>query len=474
MPPFLANWQAPKKLIAFIGCCLALAAVLGYLAAYVAWPILLGGVVSCLLIGVIMRNPVVGAYLLIFFLPFERIGSIDIANVTIRISQVIAIATVTSWIIRGFALNKFKLRSNPIIWPLFIFAIINILGIINSPNLQRSLVVLTFTLFTIAIAIMLPNVLRHPHQIQIAIIVLCASMALVTLFGLYQFFGDVLGLPTSVTGLRPQYSKDILGFPRVQATALEPLYFANYLLIPLSILLALLLNRQRVIKPLVMIGLIALGGLNVILTVSRGGYIALAVAGLVLGCIYYKEVLRPRNVLALTITAVVVLALAFKFFNVAEQLEVFTKHVTNIFGGASYVERVETWSLAYDIWLEHPWVGVGPGGFGPIASFHPLITPGTGYKIVNNEYFELLAETGLLGLLTFSVMVSQLLIRSYKAIQRGRDQFLKTCLVGLTVALVAILVQYNTFSILYIMHIWATIGLMIATQNLLLHEKTAS
>ncbi len=163
--------------------------------------------------------------------------------------------------------------------------------------------------------------------------------------------------------------------------------------------------------------------------------------------------------------------------NVEEQLDSFTEHVGNIFGGASYVERIETFDIAQRIWLDHPWVGIGPGGFGPYASFHPLITPSEGYKIVNNEYIELLAETGILGLCCYILIVLFILIRSLKAWRVGKDSFLKTLLVALNIAFLGILVQYNTFSILYIMHIWVTIGLIISTQNLLInppHNKHES
>ncbi|PIP17655.1 MAG: hypothetical protein COX43_03140, partial [Parcubacteria group bacterium CG23_combo_of_CG06-09_8_20_14_all_35_9] len=46
------------------------------------------------------------------------------------------------------------------------------------------------------------------------------------------------------------------------------------------------------------------------------------------------------------------------------------------------------------------------------------------------------------------------------------DLFLKTIMIALTIAFIGILIQYQTFSILYIMHIWFLIGFMIAVQNM--------
>ena len=48
-------------------------------------------------------------------------------------------------------------------------------------------------------------------------------------FGLYQFFGDMVGLPISATLLKFGYDKTTFGFARIQAFSQEPLYFSNYL-----------------------------------------------------------------------------------------------------------------------------------------------------------------------------------------------------------------------------------------------------
>ena len=75
---------------------------------------------------------------------------------------------------------------------------------------------------------------------------LFVSLAIVSIFGIYQFLGDlVLGLPTFLTGLRPQYTKAVFGYPRVQATAIEPLYFAGMLFWPMFLMILLLLNNLK-------------------------------------------------------------------------------------------------------------------------------------------------------------------------------------------------------------------------------------
>lgn len=449
-----------------------LALSLGYLSAWL--PMVLIGALSIgiVLCALILKEPLWGMWLLIFFLPFERIGSLDAFGITIRISQVVAALMMCAWIIRGLSLQKFKFRAQPLVWLILIFLIENLFALcLNAPNPERSLSVWAFTAFTLGVSIILPQILRHKEQLPMVIKILISSMACVCLFGLYQFMGDIIGLPTSLTGLRELYTKEILGFPRIQATALEPLYFANYLLLPLSVIISLWLSKASKLKPLLLLGLIILGGLNLVLTVARGGYIAFATSLIILGIFYWQKIIRLRVIIPGILVATLILWGAFRFLNLESASEDFTAHVTNIFSGASYAERVETFSLAEGIWREHPYLGIGPGSFGPYTSYHPYKVPADGYKIVNNLYLELLAETGLLGIGLIIVILLVLIIRGVYCINKTKDKYLKALLIGLLAALGGMLVQYNTFSVLYIMHIWFTVGLLLAAQNIALHKK---
>ncbi len=450
----------------------ALMVGVGIFSTYLSLPLLIGFLAGLVLGSIILKEPLWGVWLLTFFLPFERIGSVDLAGITIRVSQVVAALMIMAWLIRGFNLKKFKLRPVPIIWPIVLFLLVNGAAIyLNAPNKERSAAVLLFTVFTIAVSLILPQIIRHYQQIPRVIYILIGSMTVVCLFGCYQFLGDIVGLSPGLTGLRDLYTKDILGFPRIQSTALEPLYFANYLLIPLSILLALFLSKTGKIKSWPLVGLIALGGINLVLTVARGGYLAFAASLLVLFVFYFRRLFTWRNIIYGTLAIALIFLGAQKFLNLEQSQEDFFSHVTNLFGGASYEERVETFTLAQRAWQEHPWLGIGPGSFGPATSYHPYRVPENGYKIVNNEYLELLAETGSLGLALFVIMILILLVRTGQAWRQTKDKYLRALLVGLLAALVGILAQYNTFSVLYIMHVWWVIGMLLVVQNVVLIDR---
>ena len=430
----------------------------------------LAGVLGIILYALFLRWPMFGVLAVIFLLPFERIGAIDVAGVTIRPSQVVAVALIAAWLTRMAWRGRLSWRPQPLLIPLCAYLVVLGVGLTHAENPTRGVFVLAFTAFTLGVSILVPQIVRSEVQANRVVNVLLTTTAIVSAFGLFQFLGDYAGLPTSITGLRDLYTKDILGFPRVQSTALEPLYFANFLLLPLSLLTASLFSRvQR--KGFFGLPLLLLAGLVLVLTVARGGYMAFAASVVVIIVFSLRQFLHPGRILAFGASILIVGVVAMQLLGGgtdAFSVQKFTGHITNLFTGASYEERIATFDLANQAFREQPLVGIGPGQFGPYASINPSYEPKDGWKIVNNLTLEVLAEAGLLGLLALVLAFSILIVRSVRAIRRASSPNLRALLVGGLAAVIGILVQYQTFSILYIMHVWVAVGLLVAFQNLVL------
>jgi hypothetical protein len=218
---------------------------------------------------------------ILFLLPFERIPSFDVAagslSVTVRLSQLVGLAL---WAVALLTLDPARLsveqaKKLPAYVKLIVLFLFTTLlsSLAASFSLKRALIVWVFTLFTIGVGLLVGRYFK-PKDVPIYIRCLALGTWVVVIFGFYQFFGDILGLSNSATGLRDLYTYSVLGFTRVQSTALEPLYLANFLLIPLFIFLAQYVYGLKK-RP----WLLALGTVIFTLTVSRGAYIS-AVCGL--------------------------------------------------------------------------------------------------------------------------------------------------------------------------------------------------
>ncbi|MCL5406897.1 MAG: O-antigen ligase family protein [Patescibacteria group bacterium] len=464
-------------LIALFGALLAVA--VGFLIAKTAFLGLLIiplAVIALIIVYLVVRSPELGWLLIVFFLPFERVPSYEIGGINLKINTFLGFLTLIAWILAlMFKGKKYKVQPNFLSIPLFLFVMALLLSLAQAVNFSRAVSVLIFTIFTIILSIMAVNMVYSKETLRKTILVLFFSALVVSLFGLFQFGGDVVGLPQSLTLLKEGYTSVVFGFPRVQAFSMEPLYFANYLLIPISVGLALFINRVEPIKRWWMAGLIGLILLNFILTVSRGGYLGLIGSFLVLGFLLFKKLFNWKTILIGLVTVIIVIygvAFALSKGETRATIE-FLGHIQlqDINNGESVAGRLITFKQGMQAFYTSPIFGIGPGNYGPWATFYPDARPITGWPIVNNEFIEILAETGLVGMITFSLLILFLSVRTFMALKYAHDVFLRSVLIGLFAAFVGILIQYNFMSTLYIIHVWVLIGLLVAVQNIILKSK---
>lgn len=468
----------PTKIIITLIACL-IAGILSVLLLKLSPLIIFAGLISISIFLAIFKDPRFGVFFVAFLLPFERIGSFELVGITIRASQIFALVTIIAWIII-FLVKKINFSArNPLIIPLLFMSGFSILSMINAVNLQRAIIIFVFNLFVMIISVMLPNLIKTKNTLNKTLTIILLSCLAVTIFGIYQFLGDMIGLPIEATGLRQHYTQEVFGFPRIQSTALEPLYFANYLLIPISIGIAIILGRRKKKEklPLNLFWIFLVTGLaciNLILTLSRGGFLGLLIVLLLSAILFIKTILRPQKLVIIIILGAIAITSAFQFLKFTgddENIDTFIEQATTYKEGVGVEERFSTYDQAIELIKDHPIIGNGIGNFGPHTNRSPHHMPTEGWAIVNNEFLELWAEIGILGLASFVAIILIIILRTIKSISLGKDPYLKTILLGLLIAFLGIMAQYQTFSILYILHIWFLVGLIVATQNILFKQK---
>lgn len=430
--------------------------------------------VPLLLLKVPRRFQPWGLPLLLFLLPFERIGSYELfvgtSEITVRPTQLLGAALILASL-RSLAASW---RRSPSLWPLAYFGA-GLLSLTQSLSLERSLLVFAFSIFVWLLYLAVRELGRGADLTRLELGLRLALIA-TGAFGFYQFLGDMLGLPPALTGLREAYTKQAFGFPRIQAFGLEPLYLASFLLIPLGIYASYFVRvggRRNAL-------LLLLTSFLLILTLSRGGYagglLALALVGVLAWPRARRRVAMVATAAAGALLAIMLIQVSTEFFKERPTATPHTgagavvSQATNTETKAGVTTDREIYrEMAWQAFEEHPLTGVGIGNFGHwLHAEDPTQYTGT-RTIVNNEPLELLAETGVVG---FGAMLAFLLVilrRSWRAIRSGlggADE--RAWLIGLTAATTGFAVQYQTFSTLYITHIWVALGLLVAVQDRIL------
>lgn len=300
------------------------------------------------------------------------VGAFPIVKI---VGAVTIAAYVVSRLIRGEKLT---------IWPLELkmVALIVLLGLIFIPiaaSPQYSIDMLTDPfLKVVLIFVMMINLLdTHKRLLLILkLVVLCGT--LMAILALRSYLSGDFG----TAGIRIAGAVGgTFGNPNDMATNFD-------LLLPLAVSLTIL---NRGLKRMIYLACSVLLVVGVVVTFSRGGFLGLAAAGLVM---LWK---LGRGSRIRTAIIFVVLLLTFVVAVPAE----YTGRLGSIFNSeedttGSRRQRAELFERAIDVASDHLVVGVGIGNY-PIYSLRELHA--------HNSYLEISAELGLLGLIAYLILI---------------------------------------------------------------------
>ena len=426
---------------------------------------------------------------ILLFLPFEMFPKFSAYGINIRISQILGLLLIISCI--PLIMQKFEdWAKQPWLW-LVGFIAISAISSIFALSQQKALSTTLFYAFDIVLAYCVYLVFSTSKSDIYKKIIFAVSI-FVALFCMYQFIGDTFGLSSNYLLLDTRYTKLIFGFPRVQGFAIEPLYLANYLIIPIGLSLgAIIVCSKRYLY-----GLLTLFSYLVWLTVARGAYIAILSMFLVaLVVLFYKKEYRKvfNLLVVIFVSAILSISSIWVSGKFATQLPDSTKsqtqyqttipqegidaegntqrlveHTTGFTDETSFTDRIKTSKTAKQLFVANPLVGVGPGNFGRyVTQKYPGIYTDID-QIVNNESLELLSEVGLLGFAMLAGLVVWCLRRiSLYSVSKNSAES-NIWFYATSIMMLGFIVQWQTFSTLYVTHIWVMVGILLA---ILLNSK---
>jgi O-antigen ligase len=401
--------------------------------------------------------------LLAFLVPFENAFSLSLKGLHLRISDVLIIVLFLAWLVKSLAAKSLKIFWDQSFFFLLFYLLIAGLSLRFSPNFSRGLQVFGFTTFVFFAFWFLMQLFREqPQRLFKFLRVLFISAITVCILGLLQFAGDFVGLPIWLTGIGIQYTKAILGFPRVRSTFSEPLYFGSFIILILPLVYVQLNSAKKLLAQPWLKILFLLLLLNLFLTFARSSYLAFAVELLIIVVASIKLFLKPRILRLIAVFILLVVAFLFSLYNFPQiypsKVQSALSHVVSI-SDFSSLNRLDTDAVAQKLFQNSPIKGIGIGQFGPAYANYPVKEPISGWQTVNNEPLELLAENGILGFLPILLFYLYLLFRQIKALINAKTQFLRNLNFGFLLALIGIAVSWQFFSTLYVFYIFAFFAL---------------
>ncbi len=310
---------------------------------------------------------------------------------------------------------------------------------------------------------------------------LYAMTAIIVAFGFFQFFFDIFGASQNVTDLSSCCtSNSTYIFPRVHPFSIEPLYFSNFLLIPIWLLAYDFLKNKRLRSNKKYIGLFIATSLLFLLSLSRG-----AILGLLIGTLVLYLGLKPRNfdirkwwkflaklwggALIVTLILVIISGVAASTTTpkhaingstsgVAGNVQIFSAHAVNVVDDSAKT-RYTLWPKSIDFIKHHLLKGVGAYNSRVIlnqAQYENGRNP-TALQPFNNDLIGLLVDLGLIGVIAFGPLIAVLfiIIKSLHKIKWDSP------ITPYSMALIGMLVQSNFFHAILLTRLWFVVGLVL-------------
>lgn len=221
--------------------------------------------------------------------------------------------------------------------------------------------------------------------------------------------------------------------------------FLNLIILPIASYILISNGRKR----LVFLGLLLTLLVTVVtLNASRGASISL-VAGLVL-LIYLSKTWRKQQLLSLLTFTIggIAIGLAISHGTTATKFaNVITKITAHTQGAQPINPRMDIWHAAWDMYLQHPWLGWGGGTFKiAFPAFRPAMFSPEIYN-AHNDYLQTLVELGPVGLSLLLLFAGTVFFFGIRSIPR--DDPAAASSTGLWAGLITLFLHLSVTSNLY-------------------------
>jgi putative inorganic carbon (HCO3(-)) transporter len=407
-------------------------------------------------VGTLERYMEVLFYLFILATPFSK-----------TIVEVSFISLTVLWIAKTIIAGDIDPVKEGLNLPLRIFIVFGAVSTVTSVSLALSLegFFLKF-LEWIILYLMAIEVFNTGKRIRAVFYVFIISITLITTNGMVQYVHGV----DLIRGY-------VMSGERVQSSFGNPNSFAGWLTLTVPFIItaacfktetALFFvkkgGRSGAVLNIFFWALAALAVTCLMLTYTRGAWIA------VMGSLIFLGVIRSKKFL--TIVLVIFLSLAFIVPSVMP--DKMKGRMLAMIGQAELkVRRADVWREAAGIIEDFPLFGTGLNTYARVGPHYKSFESGGYYP--HNSYLHMAADSGLLGLGAFLWIIFTLFKTSLTNMKKIDDKFYNTLLAGLLAGLFGFLIHSFVDTNIYTLQLgnlmWFIMGLIVAVQRVALKDN---
>ena len=417
------------------------------------------GVIGSIVVGGVFLRPTWGLYLLAFAIPFGSLREFPFGDINVGAVEALSGLIVAAWLARMVAARQIRTIHPPLLVPLFLFLGAMCLSLTVTTSLASSVKEIAKWLEALAIYLFLASTGEARSSCVLFFCLLTAGSA-EALLGIYQFLG----------GVGPEGFILFERFMRAYGTFRQPNPYAGYLGLSLPLAFGWLVadwkglwqgaqRREwgRLLLAWTAMGSLALMGVALVMSWSRGGWVGAAAA------LSFMLLFSSRRALIVSLALLLTLALLLLFGGAGLLPPVLLQRVADVLpyaGGIdlravevndanwALIERMAHWQAGWDMFAAYPWRGVGIGNYAVVYPDYALPRWQDPLGNAHNYHLNIAAETGLIGFFAYLVLWLACFGQAFSVLHRARGYGR-----GLAIAALGVLVHltvHNTFDNLFV------------------------
>ncbi len=321
--------------------------------------------------------------------------------------------------------GKIAYRSSPLNISIFLFYLVIVISLLYSQSFISTVkAIIRDTGYIIAGYYLIPKYITSDRRLKHVVF---GCLIVHSLLVLYGFYTQVVG------GIRIY---DDIANPFF----IEHCIYAAFLTISFSFLLAYFLDYEDTPYRFWLGVATAVFGLAILLTFVRAAWISI-----VLLLIFYLFQFRMRkSAVELILGLLLSLLIGIILLITTDLGRLFLQRFDTLmdFQYVANYDRLDRWFAAWHMWLDHMLFGVGWGAYPDI--YYDYIVLGGAYSThirmgAHNLYLEIMAETGIIGITVFLLMIQQFFRQCYLLQKRITDRFQRVFLIAMQGAMITYL-----------------------------------
>lgn len=335
--------------------------------------------------------------------------------------------------------------------PILIYLLFGFLSLIWSVNIYNSILALPLFLVGPILYFIITKSINKQKKIEILLRIIIVVGTCMGAYGILQYLG--IDFEFWVGNLDRRQVFGLFGNVN---------YFAEYIILPLSLTIGLILSEEKTFLRIFLLSALIIMSTALFLTFTRGSYLAIAITVPVTLFLYYRSAVsefkkQRYKKFALYLLLLLIIALTIIYIphplNQRETTLGRLRHritIESLTSGNPVLRRVATWKFTWMMIEERPLLGSGIGTYGyqSLKYQADFFAQGEnrdiyphGYAVqAHNEYLQIWSELGIFGLLIFLFILFTYYRNMLKHFRKLKEKH-KTIAISLAGGITAVLVD---------------------------------